>query len=102
MVFANYVIIVLLGTATLLLLALYTLSKCRAQLPTREREYSAFLFEGLARRHSLAGTIGSTFSVTYYGATTIYGHLYRGWFLVMLAAGYFVSIFIVIRVLREA
>jgi len=102
MVFANYVTIVLLGTATLLLLALYTLTKCRAQLPRREREYSAFLFEGLARRHSLAGTIGSTFSITYYGATTIYGHLYRGWFVIMLAAGYVVSILIVIRVLREA
>lgn len=102
MVFANYVTTVLLGTATLLLLALYTLAKCRAQLPTRSRDYSTFLFEGLARRHSLAGTIGSTFSVTYYGATTIYGHLYRGWFIVLLAAGYAVSILIIIRVLQEA
>jgi hypothetical protein len=102
MAFANYVTTLLLGTATLLLLALYTLTKCRAQLPTRPTEYSVFLFQGHERRHSLAATIGSTFSVTYYGATTIYGHLYRGWFILLLAAGCILSLFLIGAVIREA
>jgi hypothetical protein len=102
MVFVDDILTAFLGTATLLLLSLYTLINCRSQLPKRPPSYEAFLFSAGSRRQSLAGTIGYAFSLTYYGATTIYGHLYRAWFIVFLFAVLVIAILLVRTILDGA
>lgn len=88
MSFASDAVTIFLGVATLLALSIYTIVSCRAQItrpPTSDR---VFLFQGLTQRYSLAGTMGAAFSLTYYGATTIFGHLYRGWFILLLLVAF--------------
>lgn len=79
---------ILLGLAALLLLSLYTLAQCFSQRTSIREPRTSFLFGALARRHSLASAVGSAFSITYLGAATIWGHLYRGWFLLYLAVAF--------------
>lgn len=92
MIFAPDLLVVFLGTATLLLLSLYTVAVCRAQLPGGAKNYMLFLFQGKTRRYALASSISSAFSLTYYGATTIYGHLYKGWCLLCILLAVIISI----------
>jgi hypothetical protein len=102
MTFVGDITTVLLGTLTLVLLSLYTLVNCRQEL-TRQRPASdEFLFGGVARRHSLAGTIGYAFSITYFGATAIYGHLYRGWLIIVMITAIAIAIVIIQAVIRKA
>jgi hypothetical protein len=91
-----------LGTATLLLLSLYTIVACRSQLSNEPETFSHFLFEAKTKRYSLAGAIGSVFSVTYYGATTIYGHLYRGWFIIFLVVSCLCAIGLARKIIDES
>lgn len=86
--FADDLTPVLLGLAALLLLSLYTLAQCFSQRASIRDPEASFLFGALARRHSLASAVGSTFSITYLGAATIWGHLYRGWFLIYLLVAF--------------
>lgn len=103
MSFAEETVTILLGAATLVLLSLHTLVNCRNQLEAwRANNYRALLFEGKSKLYSLAGAVGSTFSATYYGATTIYGHLYRGWFLLFLLVALIISIPLVRAIIDAA
>jgi hypothetical protein len=102
MAFVGDIRTVLVGTATLLLLSLYTLVNCRQELPKQRTGSDEFLFGGVARRHSLAGTIGYAFSITYFGATTIYGYFYRAWFLAVTGTAMVISVGIICLVIRES
>ena len=102
MTFVGDITTVLLGTLTLVLLSIYTLVNCRQELPRQRIASDDFLFGGVARRHSLAGTIGYAFSITYFGATTIYGHLYRGWFIGMVITAILLAIIVIRTVIRDA
>ncbi len=102
MTFVGDITTVLLGALTLVLLSLYTLVNCRQELPRQRPASDDFLFGGMARRHSLAGTIGYAFSITYFGATTIYGHLYRGWFIAMAFTAIVIAIVIINFVIRSS
>ncbi len=102
MAFVDDILSVLLGITIVLLLSLYTLANCRAQLTSRPATYEAFLFAGGSRRQSLAGTLGYAFSLTYYGATIIYGHLYGAWFPLFLGVVLLIAIGLTRRVVRLA
>lgn len=85
MAFADSVVVALLGLGTLLFLGIHTLLKCGAEPKPRRDDLGGFLFEGKSPLHAIASTVGATFSVSYFGATVIYGHLFKGWFLITLA-----------------
>lgn len=102
MYFAGDIVTIFFGVATLLLLSLYTLARSREQMASRPATYAAFLYDAVARRYCLAGTLGYAFSITYYGATTIYGHLYGPWVLLMLAVVAPIAVMLVRRVIHVA
>ncbi len=101
MIFVPDILTVFLGFVTLLFLGLHTLSKCRSEGSSYSSEEPEFLFQGKSRIYSLASSVGATFSVSYYGATVIYGHLFKGWFLAILVAANSAATVVVLWVLRE-
>jgi len=70
----------------LALLSIYTLQRCRS---ADRQTGGPFLFAGRERIYSLASSVGSVFSVTYFfGATFIYGRLYGRGFLVLVTLAF--------------
>lgn len=84
MLFAEDVFTTFLGTCVLLALSIYTILRCRSD-EIKSSDYESFLFSAKSRRYSLASSLGAAFSVTYLGATVIYGHIFKAWYLVTLA-----------------
>ena len=92
---------VLLGLFLLALLSIYTVEKCRRDTKGHLSNPRRFLFEGRGWRYSIASNVGAVFSVTYFfGATFLYGRLYKGTMLVIAAAIFLSLFFLLPRLIR--
>jgi hypothetical protein len=92
-----------LGAVTLAILSIYTILRCREDSVAHLRDPELFLFLGKTRWYGLASNLGAVFSATYFfGATFIYGLLFRGTFLVITTAIFLILFWLIPSILNVA
>lgn len=92
-----------LGAVTLAILCIYTILKCREDSVDHLHDPELFLFLGKTRPYSLASNLGAVFSATYFfGATFIYGLIFRGTFLIITTAIFLILLWLIPAILNAA
>jgi hypothetical protein len=91
------------GAITLAILSIYTILKCREDSLDHLRDPELFLFLGKTREYSLASNLGAVFSATYFfGATFIYGLIFRGTFLVITTLIFIILFWLIPKIINAA